>query len=925
MGGIAAVHPSPTSTGDGGALPPLSSESKGDRVRSKEHPGILQRMHCAVAESLYRFFFGLGCFVADRPALTISGCLLLTAACCTGFAFITEETRPEYLYTPQDAESFAHRSFFEEHVPTWSRVMYVYVQPTAASVDLLSNEALLTLLDLHNSLTEASVEHDGRTISFTDSCTLVGPNQCYNNSVLETWDYSGAAIERDGDTRATLNARNPDLKAALLLMNPEVDSERKIVGVGAWAMTFVIGYSVEEGSESAATALLLKMHDIVSRFSRDSITASSQSPEYLDQESDRALSEDLFNMTLGYIALSLFTSLSFFRRNPLHNLSFNGLISMLSIAMALASAYGMASLIGAPFSQAVAILPFILVGLGVDDAFVIVGEMRNVDPHLVLPVKERISKSLAHSGAAILVTSLTDFCAFISGVGSAVPAIRHASTYAALGAVFDFVYQVTVFVAGLVYKGRAVEARASFPLTCLPVSDVSAETRQCSGSPPKKYDPEAPLPMETLANRVLAPAVLHPVGKVIVLLVGVALTAVAAWQVPKVETDFNYEWFAPPDSPLKEAFQMRDTHFGGPLGAAHVVTTQGDYLRPESQQQLLQLGETIKNDPFVATYFSWFEGFNAKVLQLSKAASGTDLSQSPADFYAALCEYDRRNLTRGAIAWGVDGTRVESCLDRDLTDGDALVADPPILATRFDIILILDGTATAAVDTMNQVKRYAGELSEFSAFAYHYSFLIYEGYAVFKAETLKNVGIACACVFVVTLVMLADLISAVQVFLCVLAVDVCLVGFMGMVGLTYNAVTCLNIVFAVGIAVDYTMHITHSFLNATGTRQERARAALHTMGPSVVNGALSTLIGVLATAGSSAYVFRVFFLMMTATTVAGAFFGLAFMPALLSLVGSSVSAGEGAGAHGEASLEVNQLVGGSKEAAVAAGAAWEQK
>jgi hypothetical protein len=54
-------------------------------------------------------------------------------------------------------------------------------------------------------------------------------------------------------------------------------------------MTFVIGYNMEEGSESAATALLLKMHDIVSRFSRDSITASSQSPEYLDQESDRCV------------------------------------------------------------------------------------------------------------------------------------------------------------------------------------------------------------------------------------------------------------------------------------------------------------------------------------------------------------------------------------------------------------------------------------------------------------------------------------------------------------------------------------------------------------------------------------------------------------------------------------------------------------
>lgn len=46
-----------------------------------------------------------------------------------------------------------------------------------------------------------------------------------------------------------------------------------------------------------------------------------------------------------------------------------------------------------------------------------------------------------------------------------------------------------------------------------------------------------------------------------------------------------------------------------------------------------------------------------------------------------------------------------------------------------------------------------------------------------------------------------------------------------------------------------------------------------------------------ARAALQAYVFRVFFLMMLATNLAAVFFGLAFVPVLLSLVGSNVSDG----------------------------------
>lgn len=77
--------------------------------------------------------------------------------------------------------------------------------------------------------------------------------------------------------------------------------------------------------------------------------------------------------------------------------------------------------------------------------------------------QKRISRSLARSGVAILATSFTDFFAFVSGVGSAVPAIRHASVYAAFGAFFDFFYQVPLSLTVMPVVGHRIFA--IFPQT----------------------------------------------------------------------------------------------------------------------------------------------------------------------------------------------------------------------------------------------------------------------------------------------------------------------------------------------------------------------------------------------------------------------------------------------------------------------------
>ena len=90
--------------------------------------------------------------------------------------------------------------------------------------------------------------------------------------------------------------------------------------------------------------------------------------------------------------------------------TFSGVIS---VGMAIAASYGFCSYIGLFFSPLMNVLPFLLLGIGVDDMFVIVNQYDHMDP--TLDPATRVGKALASAGASILVTSATDVFAFLIG------------------------------------------------------------------------------------------------------------------------------------------------------------------------------------------------------------------------------------------------------------------------------------------------------------------------------------------------------------------------------------------------------------------------------------------------------------------------------------------------------------------------------
>lgn len=165
-------------------------------------------------------------------------------------------------------------------------------------------------------------------------------------------------------------------------------------------------------------------------------------------------------------------------------------------------------------------------------------------------------------------------------------------------------------------------------------------------------------------------------------------------------------------------------------------------------------------------------------------------------------------------------------------------------------------------------------------------FTFWEQYLHLMNNLLFCVGLITATVFVViSFLLMSPWSGAVIVFVLVCCI-VELAGFMGLVGIKMNPISAVSLITAVGIGVEFTVHISLSFLTNMGDRNERMQATLDHMFVPVLHGGISTLLGIIMLAFSEfEFIILYFFVVMAALIVIGLLNGLIFLPVLLSLVG----------------------------------------
>ena len=176
----------------------------------------------------------------------------------------------------------------------------------------------------------------------------------------------------------------------------------------------------------------------------------------IDDSINESTSGDIIFITITFTIMCTFTCFALSRfRNRVTGHGLAGMVGLIAVAMGIASAFGLVILCQVKFVSTVGVLPFLILGVAIDDMFIILDELDRTDFNL--ETRELLATVLANVGGTVTMTTLTDLVAFAVSTMSVFPAIQIFCTYAAVAITFSYLMIMTFFVAFLVYEVKRIK------------------------------------------------------------------------------------------------------------------------------------------------------------------------------------------------------------------------------------------------------------------------------------------------------------------------------------------------------------------------------------------------------------------------------------------------------------------------------------
>eukprot|EP00210_Caulerpa_lentillifera_P000195 g190.t1 len=190
---------------------------------------------------------------------------------------------------------------------------------------------------------------------------------------------------------------------------------------------------------------------------------------------------------------------------------------------------------------------------------------------------------------------------------------------------------------------------------------------------------------------------------------------------------------------------------------------------------------------------------------------------------------------------------------------------------------------------LDHIKRGREILDRQDIDTYAFDYSIYgmgEQYENLAARTIKGVGISMAVAAAVMMPLIAHWFAAVIVSCCVLLGVLLAAGTTSWTDLDMDYGVYVALIIAVGLALEFCVHITRDFMLNSGDKMTRILHAMRTMGVAVINGGATTFLGILPSALSDLPTIRDrLFVQYSCVVLAGTFTGLVILPTVLSLIG----------------------------------------
>jgi Niemann-Pick C1 protein len=547
-----------------------------------------------------------------------------------------------------------------------------------------------------------------------------------------------------------------------------------------------------------------------------------------------------------------------------------------------------------------------------------------------LPPEERVARAVARMGPSILLSSATEVVAFALGAFVPMPAVRNFAVYAAGSVLIGAILQVTVFVSAMVLDLRRAEAGR---VDCFPCIRVPGKIRlddDGHGGTSESF-------LTHFFRKVYAPTLLKTEVKHTVLAAFGGMFLLSIVGIQRIQLGLDQRLALPPDSYLTPYFNDVDRYLdvGPPV---YFVVSDGTPETREGQQALcgrfttcgeLSVANTLEaerkrpdssflaNPPaaWIDDFMMWTNPAFESCCRVRRRDPSVFCRARDSDRLCQPCfadhEWDStmKGLPEGAdfdlyLAQWLQSPADDNCPLGGLQGYSHAVQrsnSTSVVASHFRTFHTPLRTQSEFIHALAAARRIASDISErtgLTVFPYSLFYVFFDQYGYIASMTVQVLSVALVAILVLTSTLLGSWKTGATVsFVCALAV-LNVMGIMGFWGVSLNAISLVNLVISVGIAVEFCSHLARAFMGAgTGLtydraegrkeRDERVWTALVDVGPSIFSGiTLTKLVGISVLALTKSKLLETYyFRMWLALIVAGAANGLVLLPVLLSYTG----------------------------------------
>lgn len=863
---------------------------QGSRIDKNEYTMKSYRIN----DELSAFIDPIATFATLKPKFVISvtSVIVLLFAIAL-FVYGDLEQEPINLWVSKSSPKFKEKEYFDEYFGPFYRTEQIFVVNETGPV-LSSYETIQWWFDVENDI--ANQLKSDENVGYEDLCFR--PSSEYTCVIESFTQYFKGDIPPASTWKNDIQscAKHPvyclpafqqPLKTNLLF------SDNNPLKANAFVVTFLLSNHTESAKlwEHKLEEYLLNLK------TPEGLRISFNTEISLKKELNG--NSDAITVGISYLFMFLYAIWALKRKMGSTRIIL-GLSGILIVASSVICAAGSLSVLGVKSTLIIAeVIPFLILAIGIDNIFLITHEYDHISEiHPGDSVEYRTKVSMKHIFPSIIVSFICQAGCFLLAALVSMPAVRNFALYSATAVFFNVILQSTAYVSILTLY------EINFP-----TFGESLATETSINSDEKT----------TSTAKVFYFNILT--FKRSIILVFSLWASISLVFLPGIEYGLDQTLAVPQTSYLVDYFNDVYNYLkvGPPVyfvvknldltEAANQVKICGKFTSCDQYSLSNILEKERARSTIVEPLANWFDDYmmflSPKSSQCCRYEKGTtdvcpleaDHDQCQTCFKHGEWGYDMSGFPEGDKFMRLFDIWINSPSDPCPLGGHAPYStsiaynDTKVISSVFRTAHRPLTSQSDFIEAYNDAIRISESFTDLDVFAYSPFYIFFVQYRTLLSLTLFLLIGAIILIFVTASVLLGKLKTALLLSLVVVMIIIDIGACMVWFNISLNAVSLVNLVICVGLAVEFCVHIARSFTmippNVPSDKESRIFHAMSTIGESVFKGiTITKFIGVCVLGFARSKIFQVFYFRMWMSLIfVASLHALIFLPVLLSYIG----------------------------------------